>query len=89
MDVPASSHLKADGDLLSVDIAAKSFAAANGAPVAVLKDLSFKLSVSRFTCMIGPSGCGKTTTLGILLGLDADYAGAIMQRAQPLLRREQ
>ena len=64
-------------DFLSVDIAAKSFASANGDPVAVLKDLSFNLPAGRFTCMIGPSGCGKTTTLGILLGLDANYEGAI------------
>jgi NitT/TauT family transport system ATP-binding protein len=77
MDVPVSQDVKIAGDLLSVDIAAKLFAAANGAPVAVLKDLTFKLPADRFTCMIGPSGCGKTTTLGILLGLDADYAGAI------------
>ena len=69
--------MKPEDDFLSVDIAAKSFAAANGDAVAVLKDLSFKLPVGRFTCMIGPSGCGKTTTLGILLGLDRDYAGTI------------
>ncbi len=77
MDVPASQRMEIEGDLLSVDIAEKSFAAANGEPVAVLKDLSFKLPAGRFTCMIGPSGCGKTTTLGILLGLDSDYAGSI------------
>ena len=77
MDAPASQRMEIEGDLLSVDIAAKSFAAANSAPVAVLKDLSFKLPAGRFTCMIGPSGCGKTTTLGILLGLDSDYAGSI------------
>jgi NitT/TauT family transport system ATP-binding protein len=65
------------GNLLSVDIAEKSFAAANGDPVAVLKDLSFKLPAGRFTCMIGPSGCGKTTTLGILLGLDNDFTGTV------------
>ena len=77
MDAPASQRTAIEGDLLSVDIADKSFAAANGEPVAVLKDLSFNLPAGRFTCMIGPSGCGKTTTLGILLGLDADYTGSI------------
>ncbi len=77
MNVPASQGMKLDADLLAVDIADKSFAAANGEPVAVLKDLSFKLPVDHFTCMIGPSGCGKTTTLGILLGVDSDYAGSI------------
>jgi NitT/TauT family transport system ATP-binding protein len=77
MDVPASHGMAIDGGLLSVDIAAKSFATASGDPLAVLKDLSFKLPVGRFTCMIGPSGCGKTTTLSILLGLDSDYVGAI------------
>jgi NitT/TauT family transport system ATP-binding protein len=77
MDVSVLQDMDIEGDLLSVDITAKSFAAANGASVAVLKDLSFKLPAGRFTCMIGPSGCGKTTTLGILLGLDSDYSGSI------------
>jgi len=77
MDVPVSRRMETEDDLLSVDIAAKAFATANGDPVAVLKDLSFELPAGRFTCMIGPSGCGKTTTLGILLGLDPDYAGSI------------
>lgn len=77
MDVPAPQGMKVEDDFLSVDISAKSFAAASGDPVAVLKDLSFKLPVGRFTCMIGPSGCGKTTTLSILLGLDRDYVGSI------------
>jgi len=77
MDASALKTLETGGDVLSVDIAAKSFAAARGAPVPVLKDLAFTLPAGRFTCMIGPSGCGKTTTLGILLGLDADYAGTI------------
>ncbi len=77
MDASPSRHKEDAGDPLSVDITAKSFTTANGDPVAVLKDLSFKLPAGRFTCMIGPSGCGKTTTLSILLGLDPTFSGSI------------
>ena len=51
MDFPVSQHMKIEDDLLSVDIAAKSFGAASGDPVAVLKDLSFKLPAGRFTAI--------------------------------------
>jgi NitT/TauT family transport system ATP-binding protein len=62
---------------LSVRIDEKSFDMATGGEVAVLRDLAFDLAPQTFTCLLGPSGSGKTTTLRIILGLDADFRGAI------------
>jgi NitT/TauT family transport system ATP-binding protein len=61
----------------SVRIDEKAYERAAGGEVAVIRGLSFELAPQTFTCMLGPSGCGKTTTLRIVLGLDADFRGAV------------
>src|SRR5688572_25823608 len=61
---------------LKVAISSKTFHSSEGTTVAALQDLSFEVGEGEFACLIGPSGCGKTTTLRILLGLDADFAGS-------------
>lgn len=43
----------------------------------ILGPLSLIVADGEFIALTGPSGCGKTTLLGILAGLDADYAGAV------------
>lgn len=62
---------------LKIDIDRKSFKAANGGSVDVLRDLHLEVAENEFACVIGPSGCGKTTTLRILLQLDRSYDGKI------------
>lgn len=69
---------------LEVRIDSKAFRAADGSRAEVLRGLAFALSPASFTCMIGPSGCGKTTTLRILLGLDSDFAGTIVEGREDL-----
>lgn len=61
---------------LSVAIAGKTFTAAQGQRVQVVRDLMFDVRQGEFVCLFGPSGCGKTTTLRILLGLDSDFEGS-------------
>jgi NitT/TauT family transport system ATP-binding protein len=61
----------------SVRIEEKSFLRADGEVLPVLRGLAFDLRPGSFTCLLGPSGCGKTTTLRIMLGLDADFAGTL------------
>ncbi|MDQ0327593.1 NitT/TauT family transport system ATP-binding protein [Rhodopseudomonas julia] len=76
---------KVEDHAFSVRIEAKRFKRANGGEVEVIRDLSFVLTPHTFTCLLGPSGCGKTTTLKIMLGLDADFSGAVspaLQRAR-------
>ena len=64
------------GAPLRVNIAEKTFRAAEGATITALRGLSFEVRQGEFACLLGPSGCGKTTTLRILLGLDKDFSGS-------------
>ncbi len=51
--------------------------AADGAPVAALRDLSFSIKPGEFVAFVGPSGCGKTTLLKIIAGLTAADGGSV------------
>ncbi len=63
--------------LLEVSIARKSYDAASGGRIDVLRDLAFTLSAGTVGALVGPSGCGKTTLLRIITGIDHDYVGRI------------
>ncbi|WP_416798489.1 ABC transporter ATP-binding protein [Ciceribacter azotifigens] len=65
------------GARLEIDIQRKTFRAASGETLEVLRDLHIEVEENEFACVIGPSGCGKTTTLRVLLGLDRDFEGSI------------
>jgi NitT/TauT family transport system ATP-binding protein len=69
------------GDLarLDVRIARKSYVAAAGGQLDVIRDMGFVLPHGEVGAIVGPSGCGKTTMLRIIAGLDADYEGAIVR----------
>ena len=62
---------------LDVRIARKSFTAATGGRLEVLRDVVFSLPRSEVGAVVGPSGCGKTTMLRIIAGLDADFEGTV------------
>jgi NitT/TauT family transport system ATP-binding protein len=62
---------------LEVDIRRKSYSAASGSRLEVLRDLSFTLAVGTVGALVGPSGCGKTTLLRIITGLDRDFDGTV------------
>jgi ABC-type nitrate/sulfonate/bicarbonate transport system ATPase subunit len=62
---------------LVVEIRGKSFAAADGAPRLVLRDVAFRIAPGEFVALVGPSGCGKTTLLNLIAGLDADFTGSV------------
>jgi NitT/TauT family transport system ATP-binding protein len=67
------------GDLrqLDVSIKHKSYRAASGGTIEVLRDMAFALKAGAVGALVGPSGCGKTTLLRIITGLDSDYTGAV------------
>jgi ABC-type nitrate/sulfonate/bicarbonate transport system ATPase subunit len=69
------------GDLarLDVRIARKSWLAASGERLDVIRDMAFVLPHGEVGAIVGPSGCGKTTMLRIVAGLDADYEGEIIR----------
>ena len=52
--------------------------APTGAPLEVIKNLSFELDSGTFTSILGPSGCGKSTLLNLLAGLDDLTDGRIL-----------
>ncbi|MDY8109465.1 ATP-binding cassette domain-containing protein [Fulvimarina sp. 2208YS6-2-32] len=62
---------------LEVDITRKVFRGADGSHTHAIERIAFEAPAGSFTTLIGPSGCGKTTTLRIVLGLDAAYAGSV------------
>jgi ABC-type nitrate/sulfonate/bicarbonate transport system ATPase subunit len=67
-----------DPDRLEVRIKGKSYRnAASGGSVGVLGDISLSVARGEVAALIGPSGCGKTTLLRIVVGLDADFEGAV------------
>ena len=63
--------------VLSVHVATKTYAAASGATMPVLRDLAFTLAQGETAALIGPSGCGKTTLMRLIAGLDHAYDGSI------------
>jgi NitT/TauT family transport system ATP-binding protein len=67
------------GDLrqLDVSIKHKSYRAASGGTLEVLRDMAFTLKAGAVGALVGPSGCGKTTLLRIITGLDSDYTGTV------------
>ena len=44
----------------------------------VFEDLNLEIEKNKFTALVGPSGIGKTSLLRILMGLDKDYTGEII-----------
>lgn len=51
--------------------------------VPVLGRIDIDMPAGEFVAIVGPSGVGKTTLLGMVAGLDADYAGAIRYGGAP------
>jgi NitT/TauT family transport system ATP-binding protein len=62
---------------LDVSITHKSYRAASGGSIEVLRGLAFALKAGAVGALVGPSGCGKTTLLRIITGLDSDYTGTV------------
>nr|WP_020185104.1 ABC transporter ATP-binding protein [Methylopila sp. 73B] len=63
---------------VSIDIAAKTFPAAGGAPARPLyADFALEVADRSFTALLGPSGLGKTTLLNLIAGVDRDFDGRV------------
>ena len=65
------------GAVIEVSIGAKCVQEPGGGTRPVLRDVRFSAVAGEFLALFGPSGIGKTTTLRLILGLDADFAGSV------------
>ena len=57
---------------------------APGGVLQVLTGIDLDVAPGEFVSFVGASGCGKSTLLRLILGLDPDYDGAILQRGVPI-----
>ncbi len=56
-----------------------------GQPLPVLDDISLDVGAGEFLSIVGTSGCGKSTLLRLIVGLEADYDGAIRLDGEPVV----
>src|SRR5438046_2671700 len=66
-----------DRTMLKVERLTKTYPAAGGRDLTVLKEVSFALSEGASLAIVGPSGSGKTTLLGLCAGLDQPSSGTV------------
>jgi putative ABC transport system ATP-binding protein len=63
--------------MLKVERLTKTYQAAGGKALTVLKEVSFTLEAGSSLAIVGPSGSGKTTLLGLCAGLDRPTMGNV------------
>ncbi len=68
------------GKELNIRGVEKRYAGPDGSAQAlqVLQDINLDVPAGQFVSIVGASGCGKSTLLRLILGLDDDYAGQIV-----------
>jgi len=71
--------------ILAADHITKSFTTPEGAPLAVLDDINFKLREGEIVALLGKSGSGKSTLLRCLAGLIAPTSGRALYRDAPVV----
>jgi putative ABC transport system ATP-binding protein len=70
--------------MLKVERLTKTYAAAGGRNLTVLREVSFALGAGASLAIVGPSGSGKTTLLGLCAGLDQPTSGTVVLAGQSI-----
>jgi putative ABC transport system ATP-binding protein len=70
--------------MLKVERLTKTYEAAGGKDLTVLRDVSFTLGTGASVAIVGPSGSGKTTLLGLCAGLDQPTSGSVELAGQSI-----
>lgn len=73
----------ASGVALDVENVSHAFSL-EGAPLPVLRQVSFSAAPGAFVALLGPSGCGKSTLLRLVAGLDHPTDGSILVAGSPV-----
>ncbi len=69
---------------LHIDHLSKQYAV-KGAPLAVLENITLTVNPGEFVSIVGSSGCGKSTLLRLIVGLEEDYQGEVLQGGQRIV----
>ena len=64
--------------MLKVKLLTKTYGAAGGRALTVLREVSFEIGAGASLAIVGPSGSGKTTLLGLCAGLDQPSGGQVV-----------
>ncbi|MGA3122207.1 MAG: ABC transporter ATP-binding protein [Polyangiaceae bacterium] len=78
-----SNAMRNGAGTLSVRGVSKSYRL-EGRVLPVLAGIDLEAPPGSFTAIVGASGCGKSTLLRLIVGLDADYDGAILLDGRPI-----
>jgi putative ABC transport system ATP-binding protein len=70
--------------MLKVERLTKTYEAAGGRDLTVLREVSFTLGAGASIAIVGPSGSGKTTLLGLCAGLDQPTSGMVELAGQSI-----
>jgi len=70
--------------MVKVERLTKTYPAAGGRTLTVLRDVSFDLGAGASLAVVGPSGSGKTTLLGLCAGLDQPSTGDVVLAGQSI-----
>lgn len=71
-------------NILDAEHVGKYFTTKKGAKIHALEDVSLRIGVNDFICIVGPSGCGKSTFLRMAAGLESIEIGQILYNGQPI-----
>ena len=69
---------------LHIDHLSKQYAV-KGAPLPVLENITLTVNPGEFVSIVGSSGCGKSTLLRLIVGLEEDYQGEVLQGGQRIV----
>ncbi len=82
--VRAGDDSAAEGPIIQLREASKTFVSAEQTPVEALRRVSLDVRRDTFVALVGPSGCGKTTIINLIAGFTPPSGGAVLYKGRPV-----